>query len=95
MSEVGIILTRGAGVSGAASEGEKGTLTGELQRALTGIRRFSGFLPICASCKKIRDEVGRWWAAEEYAVDQSEAEFSHGLCPDCAVRLYPQYFRRD
>ncbi len=74
---------------------ERETLLRDLQHALDEVRRLSGLLPICASCRKIRDEVGRWRALEEYVVDHSEAEFSHGLCPDCAVQLYPQYFKKE
>jgi hypothetical protein len=48
-------------------------------------------LPICASCKKIRDDNGYWTQIEGYVRDHSEAEFSHGLCPECAEKLYPEY----
>lgn len=70
-----------------ASEREK--LIGELQGALAKVKQLSGFLPICASCKKIRDDKGYWKQIEFYIRDHSEAEFSHGLCPDCAQKLYP------
>jgi PAS domain S-box-containing protein len=55
------------------------------------IRRLQGLLPICAACKKIRDDEGCWQAIEAYIRDHSEAEFSHGICPDCARRLFPDY----
>jgi YesN/AraC family two-component response regulator len=64
----------------------------ELKAALSKVKQLSGFLPICASCKKIRDDRGYWQQIEEYIRDHSEAEFSHGLCPDCAKKIYPQYF---
>ncbi len=53
------------------------------------MRHLEGILPICASCKKVRDEQGRWHAVERYVSDRSEADFSHGICPECARRLYP------
>jgi PAS domain S-box-containing protein len=71
---------------------EKEMILADLSHALAEVRRLSGLLPICASCKKIRDDEGRWWAVEEYVVNHSEAQFSHGLCPGCRERLYPAYF---
>jgi CheY-like chemotaxis protein len=68
---------------------EKRLLSEQLEEALARVRLLSGFLPICASCKKIRDDDGRWTQIESYIRDHSEAEFSHGLCPDCERRLYP------
>jgi hypothetical protein len=64
-----------------------------LQEALAKIKTLSGILPICASCKKIRDDRGYWNQVEAYVRDHSEAEFSHGICPDCAKELYPEYYR--
>jgi PAS domain S-box-containing protein len=66
----------------------------EAQRALQEahameLRRLRGLLPICASCKKIRDDSGYWSGLEEYIRAHSEAEFTHSICPDCAQRLYP------
>lgn len=55
------------------------------------IKILNGLLPICASCKKIRDDEGSWNQIESYIRDHSEAEFSHGICPDCAKRLYPEF----
>ena len=53
------------------------------------LKYLEGFLPICASCKKIRDDAGNWQQMEEYIGDRSEAKFSHGICPSCAKKLYP------
>ena len=61
----------------------------ELQQALGQVKKLSGFLPICASCKKIRDDKGYWQQIEQYITEHSEALFSHGLCPECAKKLYP------
>jgi len=63
----------------------------ELERAMAHIETLSGLLPICSSCKQIRDEDGEWNQIESYIASHSEAEFSHSLCPDCFMRLYPKY----
>lgn len=64
----------------------------EREAAMAQIKILQGFLPICASCKKIRDDQGAWRQMETYIRDHSEAEFSHGICPDCARRLYPEFY---
>lgn len=64
----------------------------ELQEALIKVKTLSGLLPICASCKKIRDDQGYWQQVEVYIREHSDAEFSHGLCPDCARKLYPELY---
>jgi len=76
-----------------SAELERERLIGELQDALSRVRILSGFLPICANCKKIRDDKGYWQQIEAYIRDHSEAEFSHGICPDCARKLYPEFHR--
>ena len=70
---------------------EKDELIAKLQDALDNIKRLSGLLPICSSCKKIRDDKGYWNQIERYIAEHSEAEFSHGICPECVKKLYPQY----
>ena len=70
-------------------EKEREGLIAELKDALSRVKQLSGLLPICASCKKIRDDGGYWNQIEAYIRDHSEADFSHGICPDCARRLYP------
>jgi PAS domain S-box-containing protein len=70
-------------------EKEREKLIGELRGAIAKIRTLSGLLPICSSCKKIRDDKGYWNQIETFIRDHSEAEFSHGICPDCARILYP------
>lgn len=72
-----------------SAEMEREKLIEELQSALSKVRLLSGFLPICSSCKKIRDDQGYWQQLEAYIRDHSEAEFSHSICPDCAEKLYP------
>jgi PAS domain S-box-containing protein len=72
------------------AEMEREKLIGELQAALADIKTLRGLLPICASCKKIRDDGGYWQHLEQYVSEHSEAQFSHSLCPDCLVKLYPE-----
>lgn len=60
----------------------------ELQNSLDNIRTLKGLLPICATCKKIRDDKGYWNYLEKYIEDYSDASFSHGTCPECADKLY-------
>jgi len=61
-----------------------------LQHALDKVKQLSGFLPICASCKKVRDDKGYWSEVESYISNHSEAEFTHGLCPECTAELYSE-----
>lgn len=55
------------------------------------MKTLEGLLPICASCKRIKDDQGAWKQIETYVRDRSEAEFSHGICPECADKFYPEY----
>ena len=77
------------------SEAEKDRLIEELKEAMNRIKTLSGLIPICASCKKIRDDRGYWQQVEAFIQEHTEAEFSHGICPDCAKRLYPAYYRAE
>lgn len=61
-----------------------------LRVAVSQVRTLSGLLPICAACKKVRDDRGYWEQIETYLSDRSELEFSHGICPSCFERLYPE-----
>jgi len=76
----------------AVAEKEREELISELREALAKVKTLSGLLPICASCKKIRDDSGYWNRIEDYICKHSEAEFTHGLCPECAKRLYPEFY---
>lgn len=71
---------------------EKEELIVNLQKALAEVKTLSGMLPICSSCKKIRDDDGYWQQIEEYIRDHSEAEFTHGICNDCVKELYPEFY---
>ncbi|MHB0878591.1 MAG: MASE3 domain-containing protein [Anaerolineae bacterium] len=75
-----------------AAAAERERLVAELQRALSEVKTLSGLLPICASCKKIRDDSGYWAQIEEYLRAHSDAEFTHSLCPECVHKLYPDLF---
>lgn len=77
----------------AASEREQ--LISQLQEALEKVKLLSGIIPICSSCKQIRDDKGYWHQVETYIKTHSEAEFSHSICPDCATRLYPEFYKDD
>lgn len=67
---------------------EKEELLRQLRQALDEVKTLKGFLPICASCKKIRNDKGYWDDLEDYISKHSEAQFSHGICPDCMKRIY-------
>lgn len=69
-------------------EDERNRLINELSEALAEVKKLSGLLPICSYCKRIRDDQGYWSQVEEYIVNHSEAEFSHGLCPECAIKFH-------
>jgi len=73
------------------SEETQATLVRDLQGALAEVRTLSGLLPICAACKKIRDDQGYWNQIEGYLKKHSAVEFSHGICPECACTLYSEY----
>jgi PAS domain S-box-containing protein len=74
------------------AESERDRLISDLEKALSDVKKLSGLLPVCASCKNIRNDKGYWEQMEKYIKEHSEAEFSHGICPECAKKLYPGYF---
>lgn len=71
---------------------ERKKLLTQLEQSLKEIKTLRGFLPICASCKKIRDDKGYWTQLETYISEHSGAEFTHGLCPECVTRLYGLHY---
>ncbi len=76
------------------AEDAKEDLIKELQNALEEVNLLSGCLPICASCKNVRDDKGYWNQVEQYISEHSAVTFSHGICPECAKKLYPeQYYK--
>ena len=76
-------------------ESDRENLIGKLREALANIKTLRGIVPICCSCKKIRDDKGFWNQVESYVQAHSEATFSHGICPDCAKKLYPEFFHEN
>ncbi|MGH7255362.1 MAG: response regulator, partial [Nitrospirales bacterium] len=72
-----------------ARERELDKRTKELEQLLSEVKVLRGFIPICAACKKIRNDQGYWEQVERYLRDRSEAEFTHDICPDCVEKLYP------
>ena len=73
------------------AEEEREKLIKELQFALDNVKTLQGLIPICANCKKIRDDTGYWQQVESYIQKHSDAKFTHGICPECADTLYPDY----
>lgn len=76
-------------IAAQQAQAEKERLVSELNDTLTKVKTLRGLLPICSSCKKIRDDKGYWNRIESYISRHSDLEFSHGICPDCKARLYP------
>jgi hypothetical protein len=74
------------------AEEEREKIISQLKEALARVKTLSGLLPICAGCKKIRDDDGYWHQVEEYITNHSEADFSHGICPERMQQLYPEIF---
>lgn len=62
----------------------------QIQKTLDEVKTLKGLIPICANCKQIRDDQGFWNQMESYIRQHSEAEFSHGICPECMAKLYPE-----
>ena len=77
-----------------AAEHERERLVNELREALAEVKTLSGFLPICASCKNIRDDAGYWQGIESYLSAHADVEFTHGICPECVAKLYPEFAAR-
>ena len=73
------------------AEHERERLVSDLQQALAQVKTLSGFLPICASCKNVRRDEGYWQQIESYLSEHSEVEFTHGICPACIQKLYPEF----
>ncbi|MGA2863562.1 MAG: response regulator [Verrucomicrobiota bacterium] len=71
------------------AQAERELLIAQLREALASVQTLSGLIPICASCKKIRDDQGFWQRVETYITEHSDAKFSHGLCPECTPKFFP------
>lgn len=75
------------------AEAEREKIIGELQQALDNIKTLSGLIPICATCKKIRDDKGFWNQLEQYIIEHSDATFTHGICPECTTKFYGNFLK--
>ena len=67
-------------------------LISQLQTALDEVKTLRGFIPICANCKKVRDDTGFWQSVETYVSERTDADFSHHVCPECGPKLYPEFW---
>lgn len=76
------------------AEEERMRTIAQLQDALSEVKTLQGFIPICANCKQIRDDKGYWNQIEIYIQERSDAQFSHSICPDCAKKLYPEFYKK-
>jgi len=72
-----------------------GNTISRLEEALKNVKTLTGMLPICAWCKKIRDDEGYWQKIEAYFKSHSDLDFTHGICNDCAKKLYPEYYKKN
>jgi len=90
MAFLALNSARVEGELAVAEAGLRDTIA-DLQRTIAEVKTLKGLLPICARCKKVRDDTGYWTQIEVFVRDRSEAEFSHAICPDCARQLYPEY----
>lgn len=70
---------------------EQRRLNAELNEALAQVKRLSGLIPMCSSCRRVRDDAGYWKQVEQYIAEHSEARVSHGMCPQCIRALYPEF----
>lgn len=89
-----IWVTAWLGLQRKDVEAKREKALAEREKALEDVRILRGLLPICASCKKIRNDEGYWINLEQYISEHSEADFTHGICEDCARTLYPELFQR-
>ncbi|MBW8004007.1 MAG: hypothetical protein FVQ80_18765 [Planctomycetes bacterium] len=88
---IGLILHVGVGVT----VGRLSDITKQLRKALNDVKQLRGLLPICAECKKIRDDEGYWHQVETFIRNHSQADFSHSICPECIKKLYPDYYEEE
>ena len=89
-----IWVTASLGLQRKITEEKRERALREREKALEDVRILRGLLPICASCKRIRDDQGYWTQIEGYIRARSEADFSHGICPECAKKLYPEFYKQ-
>lgn len=90
----GAIITTQDITARVQAEDDRDRLIDELRRALDEVEQLRGLLPICACCKKIRDDGGYWQDIETYITEHSKVNFSHAMCPDCTKKMYPEIYDR-
>lgn len=90
---VGVVLIFSDMTDYMRNKEERERLIGELRDAIARLKTLHGLIPICAACKKIRDDKGYWNQLEVYIKKHSGAEFTHGMCPECARKYYPQLYK--
>lgn len=76
------------------AERERDLLISELSEALTQVKTLSGLLPICSNCRRIRNDKGYWERLEKYIQEHTDADFSHGICPECMEAIYPKFHKK-
>lgn len=76
------------------AERERERLISELSEALAQVRTLSGLLPICSNCRRIRNDKGYWERLEEFIQERTDADFSHGICPECMEAIYPKFKKK-
>lgn len=94
LSLFAILITATLGLQRMKIAIEREQALRDREKTLENLKILGGLLPICASCKKIRDDEGYWNDVAVYITDNSEAEFTHGICPECAEKLYPGYCKK-
>ncbi|GAB4345869.1 MAG: hypothetical protein Kow0089_22970 [Desulfobulbaceae bacterium] len=92
---IGLTAVIGCGRRMQRKDRERTAIIRELQESREEVRQLSGMLPICCSCKNIRNDEGYWQRVEQYIGEHADIEFTHGLCPDCAKKLYPEFYREE
>lgn len=85
----------GYGIERKRLEMKQAQLIRQLQVAIAQIKTLRGMMPICSSCKMIRDDSGYWHQVEEYMRDHTDADFTHSMCPDCLKSMYAEYYTED
>ncbi|MFZ5796996.1 MAG: Tll0287-like domain-containing protein [Desulfobulbaceae bacterium] len=89
---IGILAIGSCALRMNTHEKERSALIAQLQESLHEVKTLSGLLPICCSCKSIRDDKGYWKEVEKYMSEHADVKFTHGICPACTRKLYPELF---
>lgn len=87
---LGLVAIVACALHMGSREKERSSLIEQLRQSLQGVKKLSGLLPICCSCKSIRDDKGYWKEVEHYMGEHADVQFTHGICPNCTKKLYPE-----